>query len=85
MSRVTVGPPFEAAWAGASAKAVQTSEPFEGLRPGRQSLSAHQAAEPLVADGGIERNLDKPGASPGPTTQGWVLRFRTIWNHQLGW
>jgi hypothetical protein len=33
----------------------------------RQSLSAHQAAEPRVADGGIERNRDKPAARCAPT------------------
>ena len=30
----------------------------------RQSPSAHQAAEPRVADEGIERNLGKPAVAP---------------------
>ena len=37
----------------------------------RQSLSAHQAAEPRVADGGLERNLDKRGTATMPPDHPW--------------
>ena len=56
------GPSSSSAQAGRLSLPACAEEVLQEARPSeRQSLSAYQAAEPLVIIDTIERNLDKPG------------------------
>ena len=64
-------PPPSSAQAGRPSLPACAEEVFQDTRPTeRRSLSANQAAEPQAVAHPIEGNLDKPGASSGPTNSG---------------